>query len=57
MIYPKDRSKKCRFVVNVRGKSVPFRGNQMCYSEVRVKHPRWSMKIASMVCEDTFEAR
>ena len=38
-------------------KSVPFRGNQMCYSEARVKHPQWSMKIASMVCEDTFEAR
>ena len=38
-------------------KSVPFRGNQMCYSEVRVKYPQWSMKIASMVCEDTFEAR
>ena len=38
-------------------KSVLFRGNQMCYSEVRVKYPQWSMKIASTVCEDTFEAR
>ena len=57
MIYPKDRSKKCRFVVMFVEISVPFRGNQMFHSEVRVKHPQWSMKIASMVCEDTFEAR
>ena len=28
MICPKDRSKKCRFVVNLRGKKCTFRGNQ-----------------------------
>ena len=43
----------CEIVEN----SVPFRGNQMFHSEVRVKHPQWCAKILSKPDEDIFVNR